>query len=194
MAAQHVVIDLDEHGHEPAERSDITHGIVANRRNVLLPLVAAFVIGVVLGGIGVGELRDSRAQRERSAVVSLVALPESGYSGGSNSRGTVVLDGQLTLINTGPAPITIRAVQAERPGVQVRGRGQARHVRPGGIGQIRVDLQLECATAFDLEPLSVRFSVETEDKRLREVRYPVALVGSAWQENALHLCEPRLDS
>ncbi|MGC4797031.1 hypothetical protein ACLQ3H_23355 [Micromonospora saelicesensis] len=194
MAAEHVVIDLDEHGHEPAERSGITHGNVANRRNVLLALVAAFVIGVVLGGIGVGELRDSRAQRKRSTVVSLVALPESGYSGASNSRGTVVLDGQLTLINTGPAPITIRAVQAERPGVQVRDMGKARHVRPGGTGQIRVELQLECATAFDVEPLSVRFSVETEDKRLREVRYPVALIGSAWQENAMHLCEPRLDS
>ncbi|MCG5464124.1 hypothetical protein MED01_002287 [Micromonospora sp. MED01] len=194
MAAEHVVIDLDEQGHEPAERSDITHGNVANRRSVLLQLVAAFVVGAVLGGIGVGELRDSRAQRERSAVVSLVALPESGYSGGSTSRGSVLLNGQLTLINTGPAPITVRSVQAERPGVQVRGMSQSRHVRPGGTGQIRVDLQLECATAFDLEPLSVRFSVETEDNRLREVRYPVALVGSAWQEDALQLCEPRLDS
>ncbi|WP_433263249.1 hypothetical protein ACQPWR_25550 [Micromonospora vinacea] len=194
MAAEHVVIDLDEHGHEPAERSGITHGNVANRRKLLPQLVAAFVIGVVLGGIGVGELRDSRAQRERSTVVSLVALPESGYSGGSNSRGTVRLNGQLTLINTGPAPITIRAIQAERPGVQVRGMGQARLVRPGGVGQLLVDLQLECSTAFQPEPLSMRFSVETEDKRLREVRYPVALVGSAWQEDALRMCEPRLGS
>ena len=194
MAAEHVVIDLDEHGHEPAERSGIIRWNLANRRKVLLPLVAAFVIGVVLGGVGVGELRDSRAERERSTVVSLVALPESGFSGGFNSRGTVLLNGQLTLINTGPAPITIRGVQAERPGVQVRSMGQARQVRPGGTGQIPVDLQLECATAFELEPLSVRFSVETEDKRLREVRYPVALVGSAWEEDALRLCEPRLDS
>ncbi|MEU8389922.1 hypothetical protein [Micromonospora sp. NPDC048842] len=194
MAAEHVVIDLDEHGPEPAERSGSTHGSVANRRKILLSLVAAFAIGVVLGGIGVGELRDSRAQRERSTVVSLVALPESGFSGGFNSRGTVLLNGQLTLINTGPAPITIRAVQAERPGVQVRSMGQARQVRPGGTGQIPVELQLECAKAFELEPLSVRFSVETEDKRLREARYPVALVGSAWHEDAQSLCEPRLDS
>ncbi|MEU4530144.1 hypothetical protein AB0F49_18115 [Micromonospora ureilytica] len=194
MAAEHVVIDLDENGHEPAERSGITQAIAANRRKVLLQLVAAFVIGAVLGGFGVGELRDSRAQRERSTVVSLVALTESGYSGGSNSRGTVQLNGQLTLVNTGPAPITIRAVQAERPGVQVRGMGQARLVRPGGTGQILVDLRLECSTAFQPEPLSVRFSVETEDKRLSEVRYPVALVGSAWQEDAMRMCEPQLDS
>ncbi|MBG6099924.1 hypothetical protein IW249_000338 [Micromonospora vinacea] len=194
MAAEQVLIDLDEHGHEPVERSGITQRNVANSRKTLLQLVAAFVIGVVLGGIGVGELRDSRAQRERSTVVALVALPESGYSGGSNSRGTVRLNGQLTMINTGPAPITIRAVHAERLGVQVRAIGQARQVRPGGIGQILVDLQLDCSTAFQPEPLSMRFSVETEDKRLREVRYPVALVGSAWQEDALLMCEPRLDS
>ncbi|MCG5436229.1 hypothetical protein [Micromonospora foliorum] len=194
MAAEHVVIDLDQHGDEPADRSGITQGNVANKRTVLLQLVAAFVIGVVLGGIGVGELRDSRAQRERSTMVALVALPESGYSGGSNSRGTVRLNGQLTLINAGPAPITIRAVQAEGPGVQVHGTGLARLVRPGGTGQILVDLQLECSTAFQPEPLSVRLSVETEDKRLREARYPVALVGSAWQEDALGMCEPRLDS
>ncbi|MCX5121079.1 hypothetical protein OG992_28270 [Micromonospora sp. NBC_00362] len=194
MAAEHVVIDLDEHGPEPAQRSGSIHGNIANKRKILLSLVAAFAIGVVLGGIGVGELRDSRAQREQSTVVSLVALPESGFSGGFNSRGTVLLNGQLTLINTGPAPITIRAAQAERPGVQVRSMGQARQVRPGGTGQIPVELQLECATAFELEPLSVRFSVETEDKRLREARYPVALVGSAWQEDAQRLCEPRLDS
>ncbi|WP_410815532.1 hypothetical protein [Micromonospora sp. 050-3] len=194
MAAEHVVIDLDEPAHEPDERGGTTQRNVANRRSVLLQLVVAFVIGVVLGGIGVGELRDSRAQRERSSVVALVALPESGYSGGSNSRGTVRLNGQLTLINTGPAPITIRAIQAEGPGAQVRGMGQARLIRPGGTGQILVDLTLECSTAFQPEPLSVRFSVETEDKRLREVRYPVALVGSAWQEDALGMCEPRLDS
>ena len=40
----------------------------------------------------------------------------------------------------------------------------------------------------------MRFSVETEDKRLREVRYPVALVGSPWQEDALSMCEPQPDS
>ncbi|MFI6068665.1 hypothetical protein ACIA47_25825 [Micromonospora sp. NPDC051227] len=190
------MIDLDEHehDHEPAERSGNPQGSAATRRKVLLQLGTAFVIGVVLGGIGVSELRDSRAQRERSTVVSLVALPGSGYSGGSTSRGTVLLNGQLTLINTGPAPITIRTVHAERPGVQVRGMGLGRLVRPGGTGQILVDLEFECSTAFQPEPLSVRFSVETEDKRLREVRYPIALVGSPWQENALSMCEPPLDS
>ncbi|MET7821612.1 hypothetical protein [Micromonospora zamorensis] len=190
MASEHVVIDLDERDHEQAERSRNVEGKVANRRELLRRFLAAFVCGVVLGGVGVSTLRDSRAQRERSAVVTLVALPGSGYSGGSNDRGSVRLNGQLTLINTGPAPITIRAVHAERPGVQVSGMGQARLIRPGGTGQILVDLQLDCSIAFQPEPLSVRFSVETDDKRVREVRHPVALVGSAWQQDALGMCEP----
>ncbi|WP_406072072.1 hypothetical protein [Micromonospora sp. NBC_01638] len=190
MASEHAVIDLGDDEHKPVDRSGTTQGNVASRQKTTLRLVAVFVVGVVLGGLGVGELRDSREQRERSAVVTLVALPASVNSGGSYALGSVQLNGQLTLINAGPTPITIRAVRAEGPGVQVRDVGQPRLVRPGGTGQIIVDLQFECSIAFQPEPLSVRFSVETDDKQVREVRYPVALVGSAWQEIALPMCEP----
>lgn len=191
MSAEHGDIDLDQHNHELAGSSSITHNRLAARQKMVPRLVAAFVAGVVLGGIGVNELRDSREQRERTASVSLVAVPESAGSAGSDSQGIVQLEGQLAVINAGPAPITVRGATAQRPGVLISATGQSRLLRPGGTGQIDVKLRLECATAFGIEPLSMRFSVETDDKQVREVNYPVALAGSIWHHVAMQPCERR---
>ncbi|SCG59368.1 hypothetical protein [Micromonospora inositola] len=183
------MIDLDERNHQPAESGTITSDRLMARRKMTLRLVAAFVVGVVLGGFGVSELRDSRDQRERNALVALVALPQSADFGGSSAQGSVQLSGQLMLINAGPAPITVRRVQAERPDVVVRSTGQPRLLPPGGTGQLLVELRFECSIAFQPEPLSLRLSVETDDKQVREVTYPVALVGSDWERDAQSMCE-----
>ncbi|GAA4573298.1 hypothetical protein GCM10023176_38010 [Micromonospora coerulea] len=183
------MIDLDEHNHQPAESATATPDRLKVRRKTTLRLVAAFVVGVVLGGFGASELRDSRDQRERNAVVALVALPQSAHFGGSSAPGSVQLSGQLMLINAGPAPITVRGGQAERPGVAVRSTGQPRLLPPGGTGQLLVALRFECSIAFQPEPLSLRLSVETDDKQVREVTYPVPLVGSDWERDAQSMCE-----
>ena len=183
------MIDLDEQNHQPAESGTTTPDRLTVRQKMTLRLVAAFVVGVVLGGFGVSELRDSRDQRERNAVVALVALPQSADFGGSSAQGSVQLSGQLMLINAGPAPITVRRVQAERSGVVVRSTGQPRLLPPGGTGQLLVELRFECSIAFQPEPLSLQLSVETDDKQVREVSYPVALVGSDWERDAQRMCE-----
>lgn len=191
MSTEHGDIDLDEHSHVLAGSSTITHSRLAARPEMIPLLVAAFVAGVVLGGIGVSELRDAREQRERTASVSLVAVPESAGGGGSDSTGVVELEGQLALINAGPAPITVRGATVQRPGVLISATGQSGLLGPGDTGRIDVELRLECATAFGLEPLSMRFSVETDDKQVREVNYPVALAGSIWHHAAMQSCPAR---
>lgn len=70
----------------------------------------------------------------------------------------------------------------------MRDTGRSRLLRPGGTGWIDVNLRLECASAFGNEPLSMRFSVETGDRHMREVRYPVALRGSVWHFRAEPSC------
>jgi hypothetical protein len=183
------VIDLDERGRQPADSGDTTADRLRARRKAVLRPVAALVAGVVLGGVGVSVLRDSRDQQERNAVVTLVAFPQSGeVGGGSSAQGSVQLSGQLMVINTGPAPVTVRGAQAERPGVAVRSIGEPRLLRPGGTGQLLVELRFDCATAFQPEPLTVRLSVETEDKQAREATYPIALRGSDWQRDAESMC------
>lgn len=151
-------------------------------------LVAALVVGVVLGGVGVNELRNSREERERNAAVSLVAFPASISSGGSDVTGVLEMDGQLAVINAGPAPITVHAATGERSGIRVRDTGQSPLLRPGGTGWINIKLRIECATAFVSEPLSIRFSVETADGQAREVSYPVAVVGSLWHSGVEQPC------
>ncbi|MEV2242312.1 hypothetical protein [Micromonospora sp. NPDC049891] len=183
------MIDLDEREHQPTKAGATTTGRLVASRKAITRSVAAFVAGVVLGGFGLGEVRDSREQRERNAVVALVAVPQAANFGGSYAQGTVQLPGRLLLINAGPAPITVRGVRAERPGVVVGGTWQPRSLPPGGAGQFVVELRFECAIAFQPEPLSLRLSVETNDSQLREVSYPVALAGSDWERDTQGMCD-----
>lgn len=194
MSEKRDVIDLDEHDHEPAESGGATPGGLVVRRRMKVRLVAVFVVGVVLGGVGVSDLRDSREERERNVSVSLVAFPASTRSAGSDVKGVLQMDSQLAVINAGPAPITVRAAAGHRPGVRVRYTGESRLIRPGGTSWIDVKLRIECPIAFGSEPLSLRFSVETADQQVRETSYPVALVGSTWHQDAEVPCAHLADS
>ncbi|TDC61604.1 hypothetical protein E1258_11025 [Micromonospora sp. KC207] len=187
MSAERGVIDLGERSRQPAAH---TPDRLVGGPKLGVRLVAAFAVGAVLGGVGVSELRNSRKERERIASVSLVALPASGGGGGGMvAEGVLLMGGQLVVINAGPAPVTVRAATGQRPGVVVRDIGQSRLLRPGGTGWIAVELRLECSIAFGSEPLSIRLSVETADRQMREVSYPVALMGSDWHRSAEPACE-----
>ncbi|OZV78390.1 hypothetical protein CA850_19470 [Micromonospora echinospora] len=188
MSAEREVIDLDEHDYEPAASGGATPDGLMVRWKMNVRLVAAFVVGVVLGGVGVGELRDSREERERNASVSLVAFPASTRSASSDVTGVLQMNSQLAVINAGPAPITVRAATGQRPGVRLHDIGKSRLLRPGGTGWIDVRLRIECSVAFASEPLSLRFSVETADQQVTETSYPVALVGSTWHQDAEQPC------
>ena len=95
------------------------------------------------------------------------------------------------MVNAGPAPITVRSVRAESPTVLIRDLGRTRLIRPGGTGWIGVVVLFQCGEPFAAEPLPVRFSVETADGQVREARYPVAIVGSAWLDMLSVICGPR---
>ncbi|GIJ78533.1 hypothetical protein SAMN05443287_109122 [Micromonospora phaseoli] len=180
MSTGREVIDLDEQNHQSTAAGSVVPDRLLARRKMGVRLVAAFVVGAVLGGFGVHELRDSQEERERNASVALVAFPVSIAGGGSDVDGVLQLDGQLAVTNAGQAPITVRAATGQAPGALVSDTGRSRLLRPGGTDVIDVKLRLECATAFGGELLSMRFSVETGDHQVREIDYPVALVGSSW--------------
>ncbi|MEU8263314.1 hypothetical protein AB0C02_22130 [Micromonospora sp. NPDC048999] len=202
MPAEREAIELDEYDHQPAESGGATPDRLMARRKMNVRLVAAFVVGVVLGGVGISELRDARDERKRNASVLLVVFAASGDGGSDVHRpapgepvtGVVQMNGQLRVLNAGPAPITVRAAVGERPGIQVRDTGQSRLLSPSGTGRIDVTLRIECSNAFGSEPLpirafgseplSIRFSVETADRQVREVSYPVDVMGSAWHQGA----------
>ncbi|GIG90480.1 hypothetical protein [Plantactinospora endophytica] len=179
------VIDLDVPGDGP-RAGEGSAGAWGGRR-AALHLVAVFVFGVALGGVGGDELWKSRQER---AGATLVAMP-GAYNGGVGSvgDGTVRLDAQLVLVNAGSAPITVWVDGARGSGVVIGGTDRSWLVRPGGMGWVDVEVTLECATAFAPEPLDVSFSVETADRRRRQVSYPIALLGSPWQQMVQPVCE-----
>ncbi|MDG4836278.1 hypothetical protein O7631_07095 [Micromonospora sp. WMMD967] len=191
------MIDLDERDHQPAESNPTAQDRPVTRQKVVLGFVAVFVVGALIGGFAV-QRRASHEQRERNLVVALVAFPQSA-SLGSPTFQTVALDGgsdapqvkmtgHLVVINAGPAPITVRQVAAERPGMALASAGQPRLSPLGGTGELVVELLFECSVAFFQEPLPMAFEVETEDKHVREVSYPVTLAGSDWQRVAPANC------
>ncbi|MER7443393.1 hypothetical protein [Micromonospora avicenniae] len=186
MPAEREVIDLDERDQRATAGVTDDH-LLAGRRTAV-QLVAAFVVGVLLGGFAVSELWGSQEERARNSSVALVAFPASIGGGGTDALGVLQLDGQLAVINAGPAPITVRAATGQGQGVLVRDTGTSRSLRPGGTTWIDVELCLDCVTAFGSEPLSMRFSVETGDGRISEFSYPIALVGSMWQVGTEQLC------
>jgi hypothetical protein len=155
MSPKREVVDLDEHDHQPTESSHTTpddHLIARRKMNVRL--IAAFVIGAALGGVAVSDLRDSREERNRNASVSLVAFPAASGSGGSDATGIFQMDGQLAVINAGPAPITVHASTGQRPGVDVRDTGQSRLLRDSDCRRRSAGLEVHLAatTADRLRP------------------------------------------
>ncbi|GAA0397006.1 hypothetical protein GCM10009541_44930 [Micromonospora gifhornensis] len=187
MTASHGVIDLDMHGAELGDSDGgLSAGVRPGRKGAAY-MVVALVVGLALGSVGGAEVWSSREERAEASTVTLVALPGPSNSWGSlNGVGTVRLDAQLVLFNAGQAPVIVQVDEARKPGVLVRGTGQSWLVRPGGTSWIDVEVTLECATAFTPEPLSVNFSVQTADQRIRRAGFPLALQGSPWQR----ACEP----
>ena len=182
------MIDLDERSLEPADLSGAAVGRLKAKRKMMLRLVAAFVAGGVLGGVGVSGLQDSRQTREAASVL-LVTLPSSADGGASDVKGVYQMDGHLAVINVGPASISVRSVTGEGPGVMVRYGGQSRSLHPRETGWLDVKMRIECSIALQGGPVSMRFSVDTADRQVTEVSYPVDFAGSAWGRAAQQLCE-----
>ncbi|RIV38035.1 hypothetical protein D2L64_13920 [Micromonospora radicis] len=180
------MIDLDEPGRPPESPAGTGPG---GARKAVWRFAAVFVVGALLGGIGVDALHDYRAQRAQDAVVALVALPDSANYGGSSDGRRVQLSGRLTVVNAGPAPVTIHEVQAQRPDVTVRSpRQQPRLLSPGETAHLLVEVGLDCTVWGPLGPLPVRLSVQTRDGQVREFSYPVALPTSYWERDGLGMC------
>ncbi|MGC4759885.1 hypothetical protein [Micromonospora trifolii] len=192
------MIDLDEGNHQPAQSGAAAHDRLKTRQKIALGLVAVFAVGIGLGGFAVHR-RDSLEQRERNGVVALVALPRTASLGSPTFQSSTIdagsdapkvkLTGHLILINAGPAPITVRRVAAAKGGLSSSSAGEPRLLPLGGTGQLMVELSFECSVGWFEEPLPLTFEVETADKHVREVSYPVDLAGSDWQRVALPNCE-----
>ncbi|MBY8874254.1 hypothetical protein K7640_20705 [Micromonospora sp. PLK6-60] len=182
MPVEPPVIDLDTQ--EPARPDSRRAGGAGGTVRVL----AALVVGLLVGGVGVSVLRDHRDQRARDSVVALVATPTGATETGGSAGGNAWVAGHLMVVNAGPEPVTVRSVRAQRDGLLLADDKHSVTIRSAGTGWIRVRMEFDCATQFEPTPLTLRFSVQTADRRVREVGHPVALIGSSWLETGIQIC------
>ncbi|MEV0154095.1 hypothetical protein AB0H57_10190 [Micromonospora sp. NPDC050686] len=175
------MIDLD--AQERARPRSPRHEVGGSVR-----VLAALVVGLLVGGVGASVLRDHRGQQARDSAVALVASPTGGLETGGSNGGKAWVVGQLMVVNAGPEPVTVRSVRAQRAGLLLGDDGRSVTIRPAGIGWFGVRLELDCATNFEPTPLTLRFWVQTADRRVREVSHPVALIGSSWLDTGLRMC------
>ncbi|WP_328848764.1 hypothetical protein [Micromonospora zamorensis] len=184
MATEHGFIDLDQRGGGPAGSDESPGERVLSRQRVALYLVATFALGVALGGVGVAKFQERREQQAQSPTVWVDAM--AGPTSGGNGRdGNAEVDAQLTVVNAGSIPVMVRFVGAQETGMQVRDTGQSLLLVPGSTGGIGVRLMVDCRMA-SLNPLPMRFLVQTPDQQTAELTTPVEV--GAWHEPVDALC------
>ncbi|MFR9774471.1 hypothetical protein ACL02O_00220 [Micromonospora sp. MS34] len=186
MTAEHPIIDLDDHGHGRLRPDEGPRRRRLINRATSAYTIGAFVLGVAVGGIGIAEVQGSRDARTRTATVAVVVIASSASDGGEISGSTAQFDAQLTVVNAGPQPVTVRAVGARLPGTVIDAAAPSRRLHPGEVGVIQVQVVVHCSVKPD--PVPMRLSVETADHRTREVSYPMAYIGTAWHNRAVLLC------
>ncbi|MER5456042.1 hypothetical protein ABT008_14770 [Micromonospora sp. NPDC002389] len=191
MTGDSRVIDLDEAPPATGTRR-VSRDRRPSRRRTTLYVLAAFAVGVAVGGLGARDARDVHPEPERPQIAALVSHP--GQSRGVVSRGSdrVELDAQLMVVNAGTVPLRVRVLDSDRPGLRISGNPQVSTVRPMRTAAIDVRVLVPCATALGVgpEPLYVRLAVQDESALISEQEQPLAFSGSHWQEQARLSCTP----
>jgi hypothetical protein len=182
------VIDLDRPParREPEKRAPQTFTMAA--------LVIGVVIGVVIGGLATYGWNVRRQDAAREGEVSVLVFADARKV---IDDGRVVLHGRVasvtltrrvTLVNVGPAPISIQNLTADRPGLTVRSVEKSRWVDPGTTTQADADVQVDCFRGLPLGRIPVTLSVRTMDDRDRVARPGEVFDGTPWSEQAELAC------
>ncbi|MEU7905937.1 hypothetical protein [Actinoplanes sp. NPDC049118] len=178
------VIDLDR----PAVR-----GVPETRAPHAFTL-AALVIGVVIGGaVTYGwNLRRQAAARDNEVSVLLFADAREVVDDGSivlhGRVASVTLTRRVTVVNVGPAPVNIRNLAADRPGLTVRGVEKQRWIAPGATAQADADVQVDCLRGLPLGRIPVTLSVQTLGEHSRTARPKDVFDGTPWSGQAELAC------
>ncbi|WP_306214796.1 hypothetical protein [Actinoplanes sp. RD1] len=178
------VIDLDL---PPAARP-----LPARRRpRVVLAAAGILAAGMALGGAGAWAW----SAHHQRAEVAVVLLADAGPQANDGGVGGTVLHGRVTdasltrrvvLVNAGPLPIDLRALETDRPGLTLHGTDQQRWIEPGQSTPIDADIRILCRSGLPITKLPVRLTVRTADNRERTA--VTTLDAGQWNEPARIAC------
>ncbi|MEV4623976.1 hypothetical protein AB0J74_35360 [Asanoa sp. NPDC049573] len=183
---QEVFVDLDRPppqrtAPDPAAR---LRGGWQRARAARVPVGAvllATLVGALVGGFAVRQWQRHQQEAQAAAIVSISAqLLDSSATGGSSDGVNASLVANLTLVNLGPLPIWVEAVEAERDGLEFRNTAPEAMLRPG-FRTVAVWISYACARGgVSVDPLPVRMRVRTSDGEIRQVETTVEIGGSQW--------------
>jgi hypothetical protein len=137
------VIDLD--------RPD--DGVAGRRRRppYRWGVVAALLVGAVLGGLGTHLWAAQQRQEADGRKVSVVLIAVQTVNGGAvdiitNGDGVVQMTFRATVavVNAGPGPVEVESLAAERPGVLVAGAARSTSIPPGTSLLVPVGITANC--------------------------------------------------
>jgi hypothetical protein len=144
-------------------------------------VVLATLVGALAGGFVVRQWQRQQAQSEAAAIVSISAqLLDGSATGGTSDGINASLVANLTLVNLGPLPIWVEAVEAKRDGLEFRNTAPEAMLRPG-FRTVAVWITYACARGgISVDPLPVQMRIRTSDDAIREVETTVEIGGSQW--------------
>jgi len=185
------MIDLDQPAQPRTSPNGSSQGgwrRLATARALILVVAASLLAGGILGGLTtyVGWYRPlaasvARADQAGSSAVSVLLFAESGVRTVNNEQRRVRIEGQVRVVNAGPAPVNVIAVRVDQPGVTARSPEKERQIAPGAASPVDVVVEWNCATD-EPEALVASVSVETVDEQVRKIS-PVDLYGTSWIES-----------
>lgn len=151
-----------------------------------VPALAAlglFLLGGVIGGVGMHHWDlGQQLQAEESTASVLVFADTTGPMTADAEGQRVRIDGQVTVVNTGPRSVNVQNLVGDAQGVTLRAIERQRWIQPGAWSPVDLTATVDCATGVPAGPVALRISVQTEDARFSQVSLPVALQDTRWEE------------
>jgi hypothetical protein len=134
----------------------------------VLPVATAFVVGLVLGGVGWNEWQVQRAAAAASSTVSFTAEVASADATRSG------IDTYVRLTNNGPEPVIVDELELTDTAVRSssrRGTGSI-DVQPDRKAIVRLSLDVDCSVRTSVQP-SLSMRVRTADGATRSPQLPL---------------------
>jgi hypothetical protein len=138
-------IDLDQ----PAPTGKASRSRWQRWSAVKIPGIMALILMMVAGTVGaVGAVfwTARRAHPDHRSNFSVLAFADQGRGAARLDNGRALLDGHLTVVNSGSAPISVRSLQTTPGDVLLRHVMEGRSIEPGAASQMDVVVSLICPT------------------------------------------------
>ncbi|GGM54723.1 hypothetical protein ACFFX1_51180 [Dactylosporangium sucinum] len=147
--------------------------VVRRRRRVprWLPWLAAALL--------LGALYLARPDDRPPAVAVVLVAGQVGAFAATYDAGTVRIESQLTVVNSGPEPVSLEDLSAEAPGLTVHAMRLPQPVGPGRSVAVGVRVELSCDQARP-DPVRFRLTVRTAAGKRSAAEPLVAVADSPW--------------